>query len=81
MVKMITRFNSAMKKLEECMTELGKGVEELVDDIFTEKEDGTTRIKIKKGSIVFIGNGVYAKLSQDVEAEIVEKKEEEKKSE
>jgi hypothetical protein len=53
----------------------------LVDDVFTEKEDGTTRIKIKKGSTVFIGNGVYAKLSQDVEAEIVEKKEEEKKSE
>lgn len=60
MVKMMNRFNSAMKKLEECVTELGKGVEELVDDIFTEKEDGTTRIKIKKGSIVFIGNGVYA---------------------
>lgn len=78
---MVNRFNSAMKKLEECMAELGKGVEEMVDDIFTEKEDGATRIKIKKGSTVFIGNGVYAKLSQDVEAEIVEKKEEEKKSE
>ena len=83
------RFSAAMKKLEEGMLELGKGVEEMATDmvgkIFTEDADGgPTKIKVKKGSTVYLGKNVYAKLSQDVDAEIVDSEEastEEEKSE
>lgn len=72
---MNSHFENAFKKLDECMTSLGKGFENIFDNITTEKEEGGTRIKIKKGSTVMVGKGVYAKLSHDVEAEIIEEPE------
>ena len=77
MVKMNAELEKAFGLFEQCMTSLGKGLDKVVEDIITEKGDGT-RIRIKKGSTVFIGKGVYAKLSSDVEAEIVEDPKKEK---
>lgn len=68
-------FGKAFKKFDECMTEFGKGVESLVNDVFTEKGEGKTTIKIKKGSTVMIGKNTYAKLTADVEAELVSSEE------
>ena len=72
-------FSSAIEKLTEGLQEIGKGIETLVSDVasqvFTEKEGGT-RIRIKKGSVVLIEKGVYAKLTQDVEAELTGAQEE-----
>lgn len=72
MIKINNHFENIFKKLDECMTSLGKDIETLFDNINTEKKEDGTRIKIKKGSTVYLGNGTYAKLSHDVEAEIVE---------
>lgn len=78
---MNNNFSNAFKKLTEGFEEIGKGIEALAEDltsnIFTEKEEGT-KIRIKKGSVVLVGKGTYAKLCQDVEAELVEQKEENK---
>lgn len=77
-------FSKAFEMLTEGFKEIGKGIETLAEDltsnVFTEREAEGTKIKIKKGSIVLVGKGTYAKLCQDVEAELVEQKEEKKEN-
>jgi hypothetical protein len=73
---MTSNFEKAFQKLTECVEELGKGVESMVNEVFTEKEGNGTMIRIKKGSTVMIKKGVYATLTQDVEAELLDSSEE-----
>jgi hypothetical protein len=75
-------FEEAFKRFDECMQEFGKGINSIIDDV-TAKVPKETRIKIKTGSVVYIGKGVHARLTSDVEAIIVdgdEKKEAENKA-
>jgi hypothetical protein len=62
---MNSSFDKAFEKFDECMKLFSKGIE----DIFNGKEERKeTKIKIKKGSVIYIGQGIHAKLLDDVEA-------------
>jgi len=68
---MKTDFEKAFENLTDCLVNVGKGVESFFDDLITEKEtDNTSKIKIKKGSKVFIGKNTFVKLLADVDAEV-----------
>lgn len=70
---MSNSFEKAFNSLTDCVTNLGKGVEELVEGLMTEKENEEgSKIRIKKGSKVFLGKGVFVKLLSDVDAEILD---------
>lgn len=70
---MPNNFQDALNKLGECVELVGKGLEDIVEDLSknfgTEKKD--TCIRIKRGSRVCIGEGIYAILENDVEAILV----------
>jgi hypothetical protein len=70
-------LEEAFDKFDQCMESFGKGMSNLFDSVFKNKVDGT-KISIKKGSTIYVGKGVYAKLLDDVEA-VVTSTEEEKK--
>ena len=57
-------FDKAFDKFDECM----KTLENAMKFEFKEKIKSGAKIKIKKGSTVFLGKNVYATLSEDVEA-------------
>jgi hypothetical protein len=69
---MKNNFDKAFDSLTECLTSLGKGVEEMVDGLMTEKKSDGSCIVIKKGSKVFLGKGVYVELLKDVEAKVLD---------
>ena len=66
-------FEKAFEKFDECMESFGKGIGKLFDNLTGDAAEGT-KINIKKGSTVYIGKGVYAKLSHDVEAIVASEK-------
>ena len=72
MVKMKSSFEKAFESLSDCVANLGKGVEDLVNEIITEVKPDSSTIVIKKGSKVFLGKGVYVELLKDTEAKIID---------
>jgi hypothetical protein len=71
-----TNFEKAFDSIGEALANLGKGVEEIIEGLVTEKENEEgSRIRIKKGSKIFLGKGVYVKLLNDVDAEIADEPE------
>lgn len=69
---MKSSFEKAFESLSDCVTNLGKGVEDLVNEIITEVKPDSSTIVIKKGSKVFLGKGVYVELLKDAEAKIID---------
>jgi hypothetical protein len=69
---MKNNFDKAFDSLSECIVNLGKGVEEIVEGLMTEKTTDGSTIVIKKGSKVFLGKGVYVELLKDVEAKVLD---------
>ena len=68
-----TNFEKAFDSISDAFSQLGKGFEEIISGLVTEKEDEKgSRIRIKKGSRVFLGKGIYVKLLNDVDAEIID---------
>lgn len=65
-------FEKAFDSLADCVANLGKGVEDLVNDIVTEMKPDSSTIVIKKGSKVFLGKGVYVELLKDTDAKIID---------
>jgi hypothetical protein len=63
---MNNHFDKAFEKFDECMKLFGKGIDEVFKSIGTDKKE--TKIKIKSGSTIYVGKGVYAKILNDVEA-------------
>lgn len=62
-------FDKVFKKFDECMDLFEKGV----DQVFkTRSLKKGTKIKIKKGSTVYIGQNLYVTLLNDVEATVKE---------
>lgn len=62
-------FSQAFEKFDECMKLVGEGI----DSLFNEagKSAKETKIVVKAGSTVYLGKGVYAKLTSNVDAIIV----------
>jgi hypothetical protein len=58
------KADECFEKLDECMKLLEKGAKQL----FKEKIKTGTKIRVKKGSTVYLGNKVYATITSDVEA-------------
>jgi hypothetical protein len=69
---MKSSFEKAFESLSDCVTNLGKGVEDLVNEIITEVKPDNSTIVIKKGSKVFLGKGVYVELLKDAEAKVID---------
>jgi tyrosine-protein phosphatase YwqE len=63
-------INAVFEKFDECMNLLEKGM----DRVFKNKVKPGTKIRIKKGSTVYLGNDIYATLSEDTIATIAESK-------
>ena len=62
-------FNQAFEKFDECMKLASEGIDSLLSN--TNKRPAETRILVKAGSTVYLGKGVYAKLSEDVNAILI----------
>jgi hypothetical protein len=65
-----THFEKAFEKFDECMDLFGKGINSIFKEV-TGKDTKETKINIKAGSVVYVGKGVYARLSKDAEATLV----------
>lgn len=64
---MNAHFEKAFEKFDECMSHMGKAIESVFDDI---SNKSGSKIRVKKGSRVYLGKGVYATLLSDVDAEV-----------
>jgi len=72
---MSNSFDAALSKLGECVELVGKGLEGVVDNLYKTlgaTDTKGTRIRIKVGSKICVGKGVYAILQSDVEAILVD---------
>ena len=52
---MNAHFEKAFEKLDECMSHMGKAIESVFDDISSKSG---SKIRVKKGSRVYLGKGV-----------------------
>jgi hypothetical protein len=64
-------FNAVFKKFDECMQLFDKAMAHAFNKIDSDIKPGA-KLKIKKNSVVYIGQGIYAKLENDVKAVVTE---------